>query len=143
MKLEIERKFLVKKKPNLNGIAPVQQERFYLFQGQDIELRIQTKNDYFELERKTNQGEYSRDSQKLALSKTEYETLKKIGQNKTLRDSYSITKKPNVKLKIYHGAHEGLIRAEIEFDSIEDAKRFQPFDWMGTEITATPLGRDT
>jgi CYTH domain-containing protein len=142
MSLEIERKFLVKKMPSLEGKTPVRQERYYLFAENGIELRIQSKGDLYELERKTAAGDYSRTSQKTVLSKAEFDVLKKIGKDKTIRDSYTVSKNPIVKLKIYHGAHEGLVRAEVEFESAQTARAFKPFDWMGAEISDTPLGHD-
>ncbi|MDO8625425.1 MAG: hypothetical protein Q7R47_05055 [Candidatus Diapherotrites archaeon] len=142
MNPEIERKFLVRKMPSLYGLTPVKQERYYLFDGNGIEIRIQSKNDHFELERKTRIGKLSRDSHKIPISKKEFDALKKFGKSKTVRTSYAISKNPNIKIKVYAGKFRGLVRAEIEFESEKTARRFKPMAGMGTEITHTPLGRD-
>ena len=47
-----------------------------------------------------------------------------------------------IELKVYQGERGGLIRAEVEFDSVKSANEYQPdFEHSG-EITNTPLGRD-
>ena len=40
-----------------------------------------------------------------------------------------------LELDIYHGALEGLIVAEVEFDSEEAAEAFAPPDWVGADVT--------
>ena len=42
-------------------------------------------------------------------------------------------------IDIFHGLNEGLVVAELEFSSIEDAKEFQQLPpWIGQEITGIP-----
>ncbi len=142
MTTEIERKFLLKKKPSLVGKTPVLQERFFLFNQNGIELRIQQKGNRFELERKTTQNKLSRTTQKIELTKQEYDSLKKNAAQGTKRKSYLLLEKPRTSLKEYTGQYTGLIRAEVEFDTEQEARQFKPFDWMGPEITSTPLGQD-
>ena len=44
--------------------------------------------------------------------------------------------KYTVELDIYKGRHEGLIVAEVEFDSEEEALAFEPPFWFGEDITS-------
>jgi CYTH domain-containing protein len=43
-----------------------------------------------------------------------------------------------VEIDVYHDRHEGLVVAEVEFDDEEEAKNFQPPDWLGEEVTGDP-----
>lgn len=139
--MEIERKFLVRTLPDLSDTAPIRYERHYLNVEDGVEERIQKINDRYTYEMKTKVDEYTRSSDKRDLSKEEFENLK-IGSSKAiLRDSYEIG--PNLSIKIYHGDNEGLIRAEVEFSSLDEARSYQPESWMGNEITNTPLGKDS
>lgn len=38
-------------------------------------------------------------------------------------------------LDVFGGAHEGLLLAEVEFPSQEEAEKFTPPDWFGQEVT--------
>ncbi|HLC32946.1 MAG TPA: hypothetical protein VJJ82_03905 [Candidatus Nanoarchaeia archaeon] len=44
---------------------------------------------------------------------------------------------------MYHDKYEGLIRAGVEFKTLEEANKFTPLAWFGKEITENPLGRDS
>jgi len=140
---EIERKFLIKNLPDLSSIQAVKYERYYLFVGNSIELRIQRKNDEYELERKVATGDLSRTSQFCQLSFEEFELLKKLSSRAIIRDAYQISELPDVSIKIYHGDYEGLVRAEFEFSSEAEANAFIPPDWCSIEITKSDLGRDS
>lgn len=140
---EIERKFIVKSMPDLTGKIPVFYERYYLRIEPNIEERIQKRGDKFEKEIKYKISDLISKKEKLEISKKQFEELKKIAIKYIQREGYKISDEPNVSIKIYHGDFEGLIRAEIEFKSENEAKNFQPLDWMGKEITKSQLGRDS
>jgi adenylate cyclase len=40
-----------------------------------------------------------------------------------------------IEVDVYQGELEGLIVAEIEFDSEEQARGFEPPDWLGDDVT--------
>ena len=141
---EIERKFLVKKLPDLSKNECISYERYFLKIESDFEERIQKKGDNYELERKVNKSDLSRKTEKKEMSKKDFDTLKKSAVSKSIiRDSYNISGNSTITIKIYHGDYEGLVRAEVDFFSEEEAKNFQPYDWMGKEITNTQLGKDS
>jgi adenylate cyclase len=136
---EIERKWIVKELPNVSGQTPLQYERYFLFNADGIEVRIQRKGDKYEFERKVEASELTRTGQKFEISEAEYSLFQELSIGEIIRESYIVN---NVSVKVYKGKHKGLIRAEIEFESEEEATTFEPLDWFGEEITNTDLGKD-
>lgn len=143
MTKEIERKFLVKKIPDLNNLESISYERYFLYSSENIEIRIQKKCEKYQFERKEKLSNLSANKQKFDISKEEFDVLKQYSWKSIIRDSYLLTTNPEITLKIYHGRFEGLYRAEVEFGDEESAKNFVPFDWFGKEITNSPMGRDS
>lgn len=139
--MEIERKFLVKTLPDLSGKAPLVYKRYFLYVGDEYEIRIQQKGEAYELERKGRKGDISNLKNSFPISSLEFEHLKSFCSSSLERESYNLDK--DVSIKIYHGTYEKLIRAEFEFNSEDDAKSFIPPSWCNAEITATNLGRDS
>jgi adenylate cyclase len=141
--MEIERKFLVKELPDLSDIKPVRYERYYLNKdGQSVE-RIQKKGDRYEFETKKTISPLEHEKQKRYISQDEFEQLREGKEaDGIVRDGYMLSANPEVSIKIYHGRFEGLVRAEVEFSSKEEAGVYVPENWMGTEITTSPLGAD-
>lgn len=140
--MEIERKWLVKRLPDLSGLSPISYERNFLYIGDEVEIRIQRKGDKYQFERKSQVGKLSREEQVFDITEEEFNALKRQSVKAILRDSYLLQKSPQITIKVYKGDHEGLIRAEVEFESEVEAEKFVPLDWFGEEITETPLGRD-
>lgn len=82
--MEIERKWFVKTLPDLSGLTPVSYERYFLFIGDTVEVRIQKKGNKFEFERKSQISKLTREEQKFEITEEEYETFK-LFSNKSLR----------------------------------------------------------
>lgn len=147
MKLQgIERKFLLNKLPlECSETNFVNFERYYLYIDKSIELRIQQKNDTYELERKVQDKEnkLARVSHKLAISKAEFEILKdkSIGK-KIVFKKYKLTNS-DIAIKKYENEFEGLILLEVEFKTLEDALSFQAQKWMGKDVSDSPFSRDS
>src|SRR5579872_5953286 len=114
---EIERKFLVKKMPDLSGHASVRYERYFLYKDGRVEMRIQQKGNRFEFERKMILSGLSSEKMKFEITRPEFEALKKIAGHSLIRDSYQLSDEPQISLKVYQGKFVGLIRAEAEFSS--------------------------
>ena len=55
---------------------------------------------------------------------------------------HQLKSNPEIAIQVYHGDFEGLVRAEVEFDTEEEATVFKPLDWMGEEMTGLPIARD-
>lgn len=160
MSLEIERKFVVgpHNEEYLNLVkenAPTVENRYYLFKDSGIELRFTSlkKSDNaidYTLDRMEVQDETLtvRTKERLQITQEEFETLRALlqtaepGVRSIIRHSYNIGENPKVQIKVYGGRFEGLIRAEIEFESKEECADYKPLDWMGIEISNTPIGND-
>lgn len=143
MNVEIERKFMVKEIPAkyLNQ-TPMEYERYYIYVGVDIELRVQKKGNKYEMERKVKSGELSRDTLKIPITEGEFTALSKNITKALLRRSY-LLENSNFSTKEYAGDYHGLIRAEFEFNNEKEAKNFISPEWCGNEITASKLGKDS
>lgn len=139
---EIERKFFVKKLPDLSQKEPVRYERYFLYRTPPAEIRIQKKGDIYEFERKIEISPLTRVEHTFEITREEFNELKTYAKDVIVRDSYIISSNPEISVKIYHGAYEGLIRAEVEFSSETEAQNFKPPEWFGKEITNTKLARD-
>lgn len=141
--MEIERKFLVKSLPDISQIQPIRYERYYLRSDVGTQERIQKKGDKYEREILRTISNLQRTKEKQTITQEEFDELKKGKENEgIIRDSYLLSNNPNTSIKIYQGKYKGLMRAEIEFESEEEAKAYMPELWMGNEITHSPLGQD-
>lgn len=118
------------------------QERFYLYRKNGVVIRVQSSDNIFELERKVDVSELIRESEKIFITKNEFEALSKIAKDTITRENYIMSETPRLILRIYHGRFEKLVRVEVEFPSVEKANQFTPLEWMGKEITTTPLAKD-
>jgi CYTH domain-containing protein len=142
--MEIERKFLIKEMPDLSGIKAVGYERYYIKKDGEAVERIQKKGDSYEYETKRTISHLEHEKEKRRITREEFEELKRGKENEgIIRDGYLLSSNPDVSIKIYHGRFEGLSRVEVEFSSKEEAEKYVPQSWMGTEITVSPLGADS
>jgi adenylate cyclase len=139
---EIERKFYVKEMPDIAGIAPRHYERFILRDSDGIEERISKINDKYVYERKKSLSDLERSREKREISAEEFAALKDSTSDVVVRDRYDISANPMISIQVYRGRYEGLVRAEVEFASIEEASSFEPLPWMGAEMTGLPISRD-
>jgi adenylate cyclase len=140
---EIERKFFVTTMPDVSGQDPVRYERYYLKREGNVEERVQKKGEMYEYQRKEKISDLEHKKEKRMITKEEFDSLRSGLGEPIIRDGFLIGHDPEITIKIYHGKHEGLVRAEVEFDSLESARAFIPLAWMGKEITGTPLGKDS
>ena len=132
--MEIERKFLVKELPDLSKYEYVDIEQGYLSTSPVV--RIRKKNDKYILTYKGS-GLMAREEIEASLTEEAYQhLLEKI-------DGYPITKRRYmipfedymIELDVFEGHMKGLIMAEVEFASMEDAKGFNPPQWFGADVT--------
>lgn len=140
---EIERKFLVREMPDLSNAAPIPYERYFFANTVGSEERVQKKGETYEWEKKVAVSALVSKKEKRIISKDEFESYKAKAVSGIERENYLLSSGPEISLKVYHGEYEGLARVEVEFKSEEDAKSYEPEDWMGEEITDSPLGRDS
>ncbi len=147
LKNEIERKFYVKTMPDLAGIKPQKYERYFLERGNGTEIRISKVDDTYKYEVKREISSLERTREKREITKEEFDRLKQGAHEAIIRDRYNISSNPHISpqiaIQIYHGRFEGLIRAEVEFETQEEALAFVPLPWMGDEMTGMPIARDS
>lgn len=160
MSKEIERKFIVDSNNQsfLKLIAdrvPVVENRYYLLKEGGVELRFTSlqKNEAdfdYTLDRMEvlDTSLTVRTEERIKITKPEFNALRALVLCKDshtepiVRNSYHIQNEPKLQLKVYEARYDGLVRAEVEFDSVEDCESYVPLDWMGAEISDTPIGND-
>jgi CYTH domain-containing protein len=141
---EIERKFLVQKLPRLRGIKVVPQERYFIQQAEEgiVEEGFKRTGNVFQHELKISVASDERTQEVIVITKEEFERFKKKGTKIIYRDSYLVSEKPRILIKKYKDDYEGLVLAEVEFNTHEEAEEFRPRTWMGAEMTDTQVGKD-
>lgn len=138
---EIERKFLIKTLPDLTGVEVFNYERYFIYNENGFEIRVQKKGSMFELERKSFIDNLESSKSKIIISEQEFIFLKNISKNSLSRDSYKYS--DSISVKKYNANFDGLIRVEVEFKNKLEAESFVVPDWFGPEITSTILGKDS
>lgn len=132
---KLTKRFIIDSLNNLNLSNPIRYERYYI----NDNLRVQSKDNKFEKEILDDNNNVI---EKIELSKMEFIELKKISYLQIIRDSYIYLKDNRISIKKYLGKHTGLYRVEVTFNSIEERDKYIKEDWMGKEITHSPLGFD-
>ena len=136
--MEIERKYLIDEIPfDLKDYSCKVIEQGYL--NTDPVVRVRRSNDKYILTYKGS-GLMVREEYNLPLNKEAYEHLL------TKADGIILTKKRymipvpgsdhlTIELDVFEGHYHGLILAEVEFASEEEAKAFNPPAWFGEDVT--------
>lgn len=133
--MEIERKFTIKELPeNLSAYLCHHIEQGYLSTEPVVRIRRQDE-DYILTYKGT--GMLAREEYNLPLTKEAYEHMKPKA------DGIIITKKRYnipydsyvIELDVFEGDLDGLIIAEVEFESTEEAERFCPPEWFLEDVT--------
>lgn len=143
--MEIERKFTIRRLPdNLEKFEKKEIEQAYLCSKPTI--RIRKSNENYILTYKSRLGinpeEYTAaracEEIELPLTKEAYEHLKtKADGNIIAKTRYliPIENQRKIELDIFHGYLEGLIFAEVEFASEEEAAAYQLPEWFLEDVT--------
>lgn len=134
--MEIERKFLVKQLPeNLADYPSHMLEQAYLCT--EPVVRVRRSDDTYLLTYKSK-GLMSREEYNLPLNSESYEHLKtKADGNVIHKTRYCIPMDSDltIELDIFAAPFDGLILAEVEFVSEEQALSFVPPAWFGEDVT--------
>ena len=138
--MEIEKKFLVKQLPeHLEQEDSVPIEQGYL--NVKPVIRIRRLGDSYILTYKAKQDGNKdvcvNEEVELPLTKEAYEHLKtKIDGCLVEKTRYRIQyNKHCIELDLFHGKYEGMILAEVEFSSVEEADSFEKPDWFGENVS--------
>lgn len=135
--MEIERKYLVTTPPtDYQSWDCVSMEQAYLCTAPVVRIRKENQEYYLTYKSK---GLLAREEYNLPLTKEAYEHLLPKA------DGIILTKtryrKPiegtnlTIELDVFSGEYEGLMLAEVEFSSVEEANVFTPPAWFGEDVT--------
>jgi len=134
--MEIERKFLPKYLPgNLEQYTSHKIEQGYLCTNPVVRIR-QMDDSYF-LTCKSS-GMMAREEYEISIPREGYLHLREKTDGILIskqRYVIPLDDTHNIELDIFHGDLEGVLLAEVEFTSIEDANSFQPPEWFGDDVT--------
>lgn len=132
--MEIERKFLVGELPQLDGYLHSEIVQGYVSFSPEIRVR-QLDDKYYRTEK--GEGMIIREENEWEISKSEAEKLfKEVKTNLIEKTRYYIPyNNYTIELDIYKGKFKGLIVAEVEFDSLDEANAFVPPDWFIEDIS--------
>lgn len=134
--MEIERKFLIKKLPdNLTSYKARKIEQAYLCI--DPVVRVRRDNDDYYLTYKSK-GMIVREEYNLPLTKEAYgHLLAKADGIIITKTRYEIPEKDNltIELDVFEGKFDGLLLAEVEFASEEEALGYVPPEWFGEDVS--------
>ncbi|HEY2138528.1 MAG TPA: CYTH domain-containing protein [Chthoniobacterales bacterium] len=139
--VEIERKFLVRKLPeSLTSYPRAEIAQGYLVSLDDgLQVRLRRHGNKHFLTFKRGAG-HVREEREVELTEQQFNALWPATEGKRLvKTRYEVPFGERVvEIDVYHGKHEGLVVAEVEFDAEEAAKEFQPPDWLGNDVTGDP-----
>lgn len=143
--MEIEKKFTLKTLPmNLEQYEKQEIEQGYLCKNPIV--RIRRLNESYILTYKSQMSPSEEENCKskicreveLPLGKEGYEHLKKKADGNFItktRYLIPLEHKLRAEVDIFHGYLQGLVFAEVEFSSEEEAKHFQPPDWFLEDVS--------
>ena len=133
--MEIERKFLVDRLPeHLEQYDTQQLEQAYLCT--DPVVRVRRQGDEYILTYK-GKGHMVREEYNLPLNEQAYEHLLEKADGNVIRKRH--TRIPwqsyMIELDIFEAPFEGLMLAEVEFETELEAVAFIPPEWFGRDVT--------
>jgi CYTH domain-containing protein len=136
---EIERKFLVSAMPDHPGPGIRILQGYLPLTGEDTELRVRRKGDDTVLTVKRGHG-LDRGEQEVAISSEVFETLWPLTEGRRIEKTrYELPHgDATIELDEFGGELEGLLVAEVEFDSAQASELFEEAEWLGREVTEDP-----
>lgn len=132
---EIERKFLVKELPDLQGSTSSNLLQGYI--SINPEIRIRRDGNSFFLTKKGD-GLLVRDEQEVEITKETFDILSSVILGNIIskrRYRVPIGESLTAELDIYYENLAGLMTVEVEFPSEESAANFFKPEWFGEDIT--------
>jgi adenylate cyclase len=136
MATETERKFLVDDPSEaIVGTTGDSIDQGYLAIDGEIQVRVRRRGDDYTLTVKRGGGQ-SRFEEEIEISDDQFASLWELTQRRRLvKRRHVIDLGDEVEVDVYADQLDGLVIAEVEFDSEADADRFEPPAWFGREVT--------
>ena len=143
--MEIERKFTVKQLPeNLENYEKKELEQAYLCTHPVVRIRRSNEEYYLtykskeDLKLKKDATARCCEEVELPLKKEAYEHLREKADGQIITKTRYIIPMGNnrkIELDVFHGYLDGLVFAEIEFESEEEAKSCEVPEWFLEDVT--------
>ncbi|MEZ4886068.1 MAG: CYTH domain-containing protein [Chitinophagales bacterium] len=139
--MEIERKFLVQNLPiDCLQSAPIPIEQGYLSieeNGNAVRLRRMGKQFFLTVK---SSGTLVREERETQISEVQFEDLwESTRRRRVVKKRYVVPfQNLQIEVDVFEGKLQGLILAEVEFESVETAMAFQKLEWMDIEVTENP-----
>ena len=136
--MEIERKFLVKTLPDGYERCPFHHiEQAYLCT--DPVVRVRKEDDSYYLTYKSK-GLLAREEYNLPLTEASYAHLLSKADGNVLTKTRYLLPCPGhehlaIELDVFQGKFDGLILAEVEFETEDEARAFTPPEGFGEDVT--------
>lgn len=131
----LTKRFIINSLNGLNLSEAIRYERYYI----NDNLRIQRKNNVYQKEILDDSNDII---DKICISEDEFLSLKANSYSEIIRNSYLFLNDNNISIKKYLGKYNGLFRVEVKFASLDEMNSYVKEDWMGEEITESPLAFD-
>lgn len=135
MALERERKFLVKRLPDLSGVKKEEIIQKYL--SSDPELRVRKIGERYILTKK-GPGTHTRREEEMEISSTLFLFLEGDRPPMRIRKTryyLPLSRELVAELDVYKEEFQGFYSVEVEFDGKEEMEAFIPPEWFGLEVT--------
>ena len=132
---KLTKRYIVYSLKDLNLSNPIRYERYYI----NDRLRVQKKDNKYQKEILDDNNNVI---EKIDIYQSEFLKLKESSYSEIIRDSYLFLEDNRISIKEYLGKYQGLYRVEVTFNSIEEQNEYVKEQWMGKEITNSPLAFD-
>jgi adenylate cyclase len=137
--MEIERKFVITDRPDLEPAKTYEIEQGYLALATDdggAEVRLRRWDDGQALTIKGGTGKV-RAEHEIELDRERFDAIWPLTEGRRVVKTRRVIPhgELEIELDVYAGELEGLLVAEVEFDTEDAADRFEPPQWFGPEVT--------
>jgi len=134
--IELERKFVVAKPPpwlERTRMEPIDQA--YLAVSGEWEFRVRRLGGRTVLTVKHGSGE-RRLEEEVEITEEQFDSLRPLADAAITKQRHYLNEgEVTIEVDVYEGSLDGLVVAEVEFDSQRAADSFEPPDWFGEEVT--------